>query len=78
MAKIIAEKNPLVWKLVIRLSTNKTINTVIIKDISPSVRKLIGKVNNLKIVPMVAFARAISTPAIIALQKFATSTPGIR
>lgn len=78
MAKIIAEKKPLVLKLDIKLSTNKTIKTVITNDINPRVKKFMGNVKMRKIVPMVAFAKAIRTPAIRALQKLATSTPGKR
>ncbi|MNY37979.1 hypothetical protein D3C86_1725720 [compost metagenome] len=49
------------------LSTNNTINTVMINETRPRVRKLIGKVNNLKIKPIVALARAIRMEAIMAL-----------
>ncbi|MNJ04376.1 hypothetical protein D3C73_1651060 [compost metagenome] len=52
---------------VIMLSTNNTINTVMINETRPRVRKLIGKVNNLKIKPIVALARAIRMEAIMAL-----------
>ncbi len=73
-----AEKNPEVLNPVIILSTNNTINTVIMNDISPSVRKLIGNVRIRNIVPMVAFAKAINIPAIVALKKPLTCTPGIK
>ncbi|MNR68944.1 hypothetical protein D3C85_1938410 [compost metagenome] len=52
---------------VIQLSTNKIINTEIIKETKPKVRKLSGKVNILKINPIVALAKAIKTAAIMAL-----------
>ena len=47
------------------LSTNKIIKTVMINDTSPSVKKLTGNVNNLKMNPMVEFASATSTAAIM-------------
>jgi len=58
------------------LSTRRIISTVMIKDTRPSVKKLIGKVNNLRINPIVAFASAIKIAAIKALEYPATSTPG--
>lgn len=77
-AKNMADKKPEVLKPSISLSTNKTIKTVMIKDTKPKVKKLIGKVSSLKIVPMVAFANAMRTPAIMADKKPSTCTPGIR
>lgn len=77
-AKIIAEKKPEVLKSSIKLSTNKTIKTVMMKDINPKVKKLIGNVSTLRIRPIVAFANAINTPAIIADKNPSTCTPGIR
>ncbi len=77
-ANNIAEKNPEVLKPSISLSTSKTINTVMIKENSPNVRMVIGKASIRKSVPIVAFAKAIKTPAIIALKKPFTDTPGIR
>lgn len=78
MANSRAEKKPSVLNVSIRLSTNKTISTVIMKETRPSVRKLIGKVKMRRMVPIVALARAIKSPARMALQKFVTSTPGKR
>jgi len=78
MAKIAAVKKELVLKPVINLSTSKTISTVIINETKPNVIKLIGKVNILKMVPIVALAIPISIPAINALKKPDTSTPGIK
>lgn len=71
-----AEKIPEVVNPSIKLSTNKIIKTVIIKDINPKVKKLIGKVKILKIKPMVAFANAIKTATRIAVKKPSTLTPG--
>lgn len=62
-----AAKNPVVLKDVIKLSTNNIINTEIIKDIKPSVRKFTGKVNTLKIKPMVALAKPTKMATIMAL-----------
>lgn len=79
MAKKAAGKNPLTWNPLTILDTSKTINTVIMKDIRPKVKKLIGKVSTLKINPMVAFARAISTAATSAVPKPPLMcTPGTR
>jgi len=66
MAKITALKNPETWNPDIMLLTNRTIKTLIIKDISPRVRMFKGKVKILKINPIVALAKPISNPAIIA------------
>lgn len=68
MARNAAAQNPLVLKLLIMLSTNKIISTVMIKDTRPSVRKLMGKVKMRKIVPIVALANEMSTAATIAAQ----------
>lgn len=78
MANSIAEKKPEVLKPSISLSTNKTINTVMMKENSPKVRIVTGKVRMRRMVPIVAFTRAIRIPAIIALKKPSTVTPGIR
>jgi hypothetical protein len=77
-AKNKAEKNPDVLNPSIILSTKSTIKTLIINDIKPSVKKLTGNVRIRNIVPMVAFARASSIPAIRALKNPSTCTPGIR
>ena len=47
-------------------------------DINPKVKKLIGKVSILKRKPIVAFAKAIKIPAIIADKNPSTCTPGIK
>ena len=72
-----ADQKPEVLKLVIMLSTNKIINTVMMKEHNPRVRMFKGRVNILKINPMVAFARAIRSAAIIALPNPSTCTPGV-
>jgi hypothetical protein len=77
IAKIAAAQKPEVLKLVIILSTNKIISTVIIKEKRPRVMMLKGKVSILRINPMVALARAINTAAKIALPNPLTSTPGV-
>lgn len=68
IARSAAAQNPEVLKLVIMLSTNKIINTVITNDTNPSVRKLMGKVMIRNMVPMVALARDINTAATTAAQ----------
>ena len=72
-----ADQKPEVLKLVIILSTNRIINTVMIKENRPRVMMLKGKVRILKINPIVALAKAISTAARIALPNPLTSTPGV-
>lgn len=64
-----ADKKPSALNPSIILDTNKTINTDIIKDINPRVKKLMGKVSILKIKPIVELANAISIAAIIASHK---------
>lgn len=49
-----------------------------INENKPKVRKLIGKVNNLKINPIVPFASAINMAAIIADPKPSTFMPGTK
>lgn len=71
-------KKFLILKEVIIASTSIIINTVIMKDINPNVRKLMGKVNILNIPPIKALTNAIKTAANNALQKPVTSTPGIK
>lgn len=78
IANTSAEKKPSVLKSSINSSTNSTMSTVIMKEIKPRVKKFIGKVRIRRIVPIVAFASAIKTAAMIALQKLLTSTPGKR
>lgn len=67
--KMAADKKPSASNPSIILDTNKTINTDIIKDINPRVKKLMGKVSILKIKPIVELANAISIAAIIASHK---------
>ena len=68
IAKMAADKNPVVSKPVIKLSTNKIIKTVMINEIKPSVKMFKGKVKILKINPIVALANAIKRAAVIALR----------
>lgn len=78
IAKIKAAKKPVVLKPFMKWSTNKTISTVMINDIKPKLKILIGKVKSRSIVPMVALAKAIRIPAMMALKNPSTCTPGTR
>ena len=77
IANIAADQKPEVLKLVIMLSTNRIINTEMIKEKRPRVRMFNGKVRIFRIKPMVAFAKAIRMAAMMALPNPLTSTPGV-
>ncbi len=53
-------------------SLSLIMKTVMIKDISPKVNQLRGKVNKRRIPPTIIFTKLITTPVIIAHQKFST------
>jgi hypothetical protein len=61
---------------VIRLSTNNTISTLIIRPTNPRVRKLSGKVSNLRSIHTVAFTMPRITATSNAARNPSTVTPG--
>lgn len=64
-------------KEVIMESTSIIINTVIINDISPKVKKLMGNVKIRRMPPMKVLTSEINKPANKAFQKPPIWTPGI-
>lgn len=76
--KMAADKKPFASNPSIILDTNKTINTDIIKDINPKVKKLMGKVSILKIKPIVEFAKAMRMAAMMDDPNPLISIPGTR
>lgn len=76
IANMAAFKNPSTANPVNHLLTNKIINTLMMKETRPKVRKLSGKVIILRINPMVALASAINMAARSAVPKLSTVTPG--
>lgn len=78
MAKMAAGKNPSASKPSIIFDTSRIINTEIIKETRPNVRKLMGKVRIRKINPTVAFAKEIRNAAMIASHRPSTCIPGLK
>jgi hypothetical protein len=68
MAKSTVTQKLLIEKVLIIASTNIIINTVMIKDIKPKVRMLMGNVKIRKIPPIKVLTKEIKNPANKAFQ----------
>lgn len=75
-ANIAAAQKPLVLNPVIKLSTRRTIRTLITSDTRPRVSQLRGAVSIFKKNPIVAFTRPRTIATMRAVKKPSICTPG--
>ncbi len=77
-ANVAYAQKPLVLNPLIKLSTRRTIRTLIMSDTSPSVIQLSGAVRSFSRKPIVAFTRPRTMATIRAVTKPSICTPGTR